>query len=344
VTPNLAGNGDLETGTLTGWSSFATPSPLVLSSPAALGYAHAGQFSAELSARTQFYQGPAYALPTGLGKYSITAWAMETQDTTVPPTLGVQIRLLCLTSSSFINVYMGTVGMSAPAGTWIRLGGDVDTRTSPTVAADCLPEGPNGVVRSATVYIDQVTPEPASPNATPDLYVDDLVVQSTDGHNLIGNPTFEAGTVDGWSVAGGTAMLKVSSTVAHGGQRSLWQASRTLPTAAVAYALPIGAARYAVSLWGMQGGTTVHQLALLPLYSCIGSSVVHSGAPSAAVTAPPGVWTQVTGTFVLPPADAPAGCVLSQASVTLGQAETGTCGSTVECPDLFVDDASITLK
>ena len=51
---------------------------------------------------------------------------------------------------------------------------------------------------------------------------------------------------------------------------------------------------------------------------------------------------QIDGRF--PPANAPAGCVMSQASLALGQAETGTCGSTVECPDLFVDDASITLK
>lgn len=62
------------------------------------------------------------------------------------------------------------------------------------------------------------------------------------------------------------------------------------------------------------------------------------------MTAHPGDWVQVTGTFVLPPANAPSGCVLSQASVAMGQAETGDCGSTVECPDLFVDDASTTLK
>jgi hypothetical protein len=139
-------------------------------------------------------------------------------------------------------------------------------------------------------------------------------------------------------------MLTASGTVAHGGQRSLQQTQRTTSTTAVAYALPTGAARYAVSFWVLQDGTVDHPLALLPLYSCIGNPATSFAAPSAAVTAHAGQWTQVSGTFVLPPADAPAGCVLSQASVVMGQAETGDCGSSVECPDLFVDDASITLK
>jgi hypothetical protein len=171
-----------------------------------------------------------------------------------------------------------------------------------------------------------------------------LVVQSTDGHNLIGNPGFEAGMIDGWSTTSGSSTLSVSSTTSHGGQYGLWQAGRTLPSDAVVYALPLGAARYAASLWVLQSGTDIHQLALLPLYSCIGNPTVYFGAPSAAVTTPPGQWTRLSGTFVFPPAAAPAGCVLSQASVVFGQAETGTCGSTVECPDLFVDDASITLE
>jgi hypothetical protein len=54
-------------------------------------------------------------------------------------------------------------------------------------------------------------------------------------------------------------------------------------------------------------------------------------------------WTQIGGTVALPPPDAPAGCQLTDAAVSVRQAETGTCGSTVECPDLFVDDISITL-
>ncbi len=182
------------------------------------------------------------------------------------------------------------------------------------------------------------------PNVLPDIYVDDLVIQATDGHNLIGNPNFEGGWTSGWSTTGGSSTLGASNSFAHEGQYSLRQSARTMPTSAITYALPIGAARYAVSFWVLQDGTTDHQLGLLPLYSCIGSSTSYYATPSAPVVAHAGQWTQVTGTFVFPPPDAPAGCVLSQASVALGQGETGDCGSTLECPDLYVDDASITLK
>jgi hypothetical protein len=339
---NLAGNGDLETGTTTGWVAANGLAAVQLSSPSSSGYAHGGAYAIEATARTQYFQGPGYVMPTGLGQYSISLWAMAIQDasTSEIPDLVADVRLACLGGDRFVVVQMSGFGMSAPSGTWMHYSADIDMTTDPNVSSDCDPDGP-GFVRSATLFVSETG---TGGGWNPDLYVDDLVIQSTDGHNLIGNPNFEAGVVAGWSTTGGASTLGVSSTVAHGGQRSLWQTARTLPSSAVTYALPLGAARYAVSLWARQGGTADHQLALLPLYGCIGSPVVHFAAPSAAVTASAGQWTQLEGTFVFPPADAPAGCVLSQAGVALGQAETGDCGSTVECPDLFVDDASITLK
>src|SRR5262249_13745630 len=60
---NLAGNGDLETGTNTGWQPFAGGS-LGLSSPASSGYSHGGQYSVMVSGRSQSYRGPSYNLPT----------------------------------------------------------------------------------------------------------------------------------------------------------------------------------------------------------------------------------------------------------------------------------------
>jgi hypothetical protein len=281
-------------------------------------------------------------MPTGLGEYSISAWAMQSDgwpDMTID--LAAQIALTCAQTSSYVTVQMSGVGLSASPGTWVQLAGDVNTKMFAGVGSDCFADGPvPGAVKSALVWVNS----PPALNNNANIYVDDLVIQSSDGHNLIGNPNFEAGTTAGWSIAGGTSTLGVSGMFAHGGQNSLWQTDRTLTTSAITYALPLGAARYAVSLWVLQNGTTGHQLALLPLYSCIGSSAGYYGTPSTPVVAAAGRWTQVTGTFVLPPPDAPAGCALSQASIALGQAETGTCGSTAECPDLFVDDASITLK
>jgi len=342
---NLAGNGNVETGTTTGWVAANGLPSLQVSSPAKGGFAHDGAYAVQASQRIAYYQGPGYGMPTGLGKYQISFWAMQADD--IMFQLVPQIRLACADgSSSYVNI-LPSYQISAPIGIWTNIQATVDLMNAQAVSAGCLADGHNGAVMSATLYVAQ--PDPTQgiapvPSVLPDLYVDGLVIQATDGHNLIGNPNFEAGFTSGWSTVGGTSTLGVTGSFAHGGQYSLEQSARTLPTSAITYALPIGAARYAVSLWVMQDGTVDHQLGLRPLYGCVGNATGYYAAPSAPVVAHPGQWTQVTGTFVFPPADAPAGCVLSQASVALGQGEMGTCGSGLECPDLFVDDASITVK
>ena len=62
-------------------------------------------------------------------------------------------------------------------------------------------------------------------------------------------------------------------------------------------------------------------------------------APSVAAN----VWTAIGGTIALPPPDAPVGCQLTDAAISVRQAEGGSCGGGIECPDLYVDDVSITL-
>jgi hypothetical protein len=295
-------------------------------------------------------------MPSGLGKYTISAWGLQVQDpatSTVPsPVNGVlQIRLQCASggNGNYITVQDSGFGMSLPEGIWTLFSSTVDTSTNSQTATDCFANGsngmPDGLVRSAIVYLNQNTSDSSAPVVFPDLYMDDLVIQVTDGHNLIGNPNFEAGFVDGWNVNGsGSSSIGVSTTVAHGGTHSLWQKMRSLPTTGIKYALPIGAARYLVSFQVLQSGTMSHVLALQPVYSCIGSSTIYSPTNSmVTVTAPINSWMPLTGTFVFPPLDAPAGCELSSASVYVQQAESGLC-SAIECPDLFLDDASITLK
>jgi hypothetical protein len=224
---------------------------------------------------------------------------------------------------------------------WTQFSGTVDTTTA---GADCLPNGsPAGLVRSATLYLNH-TMDTTAPY--PDLYLDDVVVQVPDGHNLVGNPNFEAGPVDGWSLSGGSSVLSVSTTVGHGGTSSLHQASRSIPSAGPRYALPTGAARYNISFWVQHTGTQMHDLMLQPTYTCI--------SPAGAVTPPPittvanvagNTWTQLMGTAVFPPADAAVGCKLSLAAVFVRHEGTA-CGAgagQVECPDLYIDDVSITL-
>jgi hypothetical protein len=349
--PNLAGNGDLESGTNTGWSSANGSGSLAVSSPTSSGYAHGGQYAIMQTGRSANYVGPGYYIPSGLGKYVVSAWGLQVQDPGTPsPVNGVlQIRLQCASggNGNYITVQDGGLfGMSLPEGVWTMFSATVDTSTNAQTAADCFANGATpGLVRSAVVYLNQNSTDASTPVVYPDLYLDDLVIQVTDGHNLIGNPNFEAGFVDGWNVNGsGTSTLGLSTTVAHGGTHSLWQKARTLTTSGIKYALPIGAARYLISFQVLQSGTMQHVLALQPAYSCIGSATVYTPTNSM-VTAPAtaNTWTSLGGTFVFPPLDAPAGCQLSTAAVYVQQAESGTCG-TIECPDLYLDDASITLK
>src|SRR6185295_13840331 len=102
---------------------------------------------------------------------------------------------------------------------WTKITGTVDL----AAIAGCNPSTTDGVVDSAIAYLNQTGTE--MPTPTPDLFIDDLVVTVTDGHNLVGNPNFEAGTTAGWSQTGGT--LVVSTAKAHGGTNSLVDALRT---------------------------------------------------------------------------------------------------------------------
>lgn len=339
VVPNLAGNGDLESGTTTGWAPANGATALGLSAVASSGQAHAGGYSVFVSGRTQYYQGPGYNLPTGPGKYIISAWGMQKD---LPSITGVlQIRVACQTNTSYyVPVQTAGFGIPMPQGVWTLFSATVDTTTT---NADCMPDGATpGLVRVANLYLNHTDTTTAP---YPDLYLDDLVVQVTDGHNLVGNPNFEAGATDGWSVSTGTATLAISNTVAHGGTQSLFHAGRSVPTAGPSYALPIGAASYVISLWAQHTGTTTHDLVLQPTYTCIGDSLVTPPPIVTATMIASNTWTHLTGTAVFPPADAAAGCKLAQAAFHVQQEGTA-CGSAsgqVECPDLYVDDVSVTL-
>jgi hypothetical protein len=360
ATANLAGNGDVETGTLAGWLPANGGAALAVSSPSTTpaGYAHGGMYSVVEPTRSIYYQGPAFNLPTGLGAYNISFWAMQTDDMEF---YGVtQIEMKCMNSQklSYIQI-TSDFSIMMPKGVWTLFSGTVDTSMSPNTGKDCFavnpPTGnPVGLVRSAVLYLNQPTTDPSqngyfipTPNEYPNLYMDDVVVTVTDGHNLIGNPNFEAGYPDGWTGTAGSPAPAVTTTFAHGGTSSLLQTGRTSPTGGIQYMLPTGAARYTVSAWVMQTGTKPHPLVLQPSYSCTGPTMTPMVAPPIVLSgdgnAVANNWVQLTGTVVMPPASAPAGCVLNQPMVTLQQAETGAC-STVECPDLYIDDASLTVK
>jgi len=334
VTPvNLAGNGNVEYGTTAGWSTNGGGT-LVVETGA--GLVNGGTYSIADTARTANYMGPAYALPTGAGKYNITAWAMQNTD---PMFLSgvIQLGLNCASPSVQHFPPVGNFGVSLPSGMWTKISGTVDLTATP----GCDPSTTGGVVDSVMAYLNQTGTE--TPTNLPNLFMDDFVLTVTDGHNLIGNPNFEAGTTAGWSQSGGS--LAISTAQAHGGTNSMVDTGRTQTYQGPKWNLPIGTAKYNVSFYALHTGSLPHSLMLQPVYTCGTGAQQFPASVGVASNVAGGTWNQLAATVTFPPANAPAGCQLTAAGLYIQQ-EGGTCGTgtgQVECPDIYVDDASITL-
>jgi len=338
--PNLVGNGDLETGTTTGWFPANGGGAITLSSTAAGGFSHTGGYSVVGTTRTAQYLGPGYNIPTGIGKYVITGWAMQKDLAAINGLL--QIRFACKTLINpgvYRDVQPNGFGMQMLQNTWTMFSATVDTAL---LDPDCLPTAATpGVVRTATLYLNHDNSVPSAPY--PDLYLDDVVVQVVDGHNLVGNSNFEAGVIDGWSQSAGSSTMTVSETVARTGTHSLSVAMRSIPAAGPRYALTNGAARYEISIWAKHTGTATRDLILQPTYSCITGSGPMMPPIKTELGVPGDTWREIKGTVVLPPADAPAGCKLSSAAVYV-RTDGTTCNGGTDCPDLYIDDVSIKLQ
>ena len=289
---NLAGNGDVEYGAVTGWTSNGG-SPTAASGT---GLAHGGTYSLKVSGRTQNYQGPSYPLPSGAGKYAISAWAMQNDDASLP--VGFQVALNCGVGGT--NAMFPGVGFTTlTQGVWTEITGTVDTASS----AACQPTAATpGMVSSATLYLNQNTSTAPTPVAFPNLFLDDVVIQVTDGHNLVGNPNFEAGGTDGWQNNGG-GTLSVSTSVHNTGTSSLALTGRTQNYNGPRWNLPIGAAKYNVSITAQHNGALPHPLMIQPTYTCKGSA---SGNYPPAIgytsTTVGGTWYTLSGTVTFPPA------------------------------------------
>jgi hypothetical protein len=340
---NLIGNGDLEYGSLANWSSFASGS-FVLSNTQSSGIAHGGQFSAGVTNRAHPFDGPAYFLPTGAGKYNISAWATQLTPSGKTPLMGfplvLQLRGMCQSSTNY-NAVSPNFQIPADPGMWVSFSGTVDT-SSP---ADCSSSlSATGITHSNLLYINQY--DQATTTNLPDLYLDDLQVTVIDGHNLIGNPTFESASSDGWS-ANGSTTVTVSTLHPHNGSTyGLASTSRATPMAGPKYALPTGNVRYLFKFWVLHTGTVPHDLSLQGIYTCVGGSPTYFVAPI--ITGPaiqPATWTMLQGMAAFPPPNEAKGCQLTQAAVFVMTDGTacGTGAGQVECPDLYIDDASITL-
>jgi hypothetical protein len=96
---------------------------------------------------------------------------------------------------------------------------------------------------------------------------------------------------------------------------------------------------------------TAHALQLWAAYSCAGdpANSVRQKAIAQTAALPGGtMWAALSSSAVaFPPSDAAASCKqMTGAAFWVTQVEQGTCGTQsgqVECPDLFLDDATIAL-
>ena len=119
--PNLAGNGDLEYGTTDGWSTIPSGAGLSVST-----VVNSGAHSAEQTTRATFYVGPGYYIPTGLGKYDISLWAMQNQVTggVAPAAAFCSSDSICAQGAQY---YTGNVEQPMPSGVWVNFTADIDT-------------------------------------------------------------------------------------------------------------------------------------------------------------------------------------------------------------------------
>ncbi len=268
---NLAGNGGFELGT-GGWSGFGA------SVASTTTFVHDGAAAGVASPRTDRWQGPAYALPSGPGTYEVSLYALQASGAAI--TLALSTKLTCGGAETY-----GTVtSASADSETWLSLAGTVT-----------IPDG----CSAAVVYVQQFDGD-----TFPDLYVDDLELQPVSITNLSGNPGFESGT-GGWLSYGAT--LAATSEFVHGGEVAGLSSGRTADWMGPAFAFPTGAGRYSVSLFALQSSGADLPFVLSAKLTCNGADsypTVH------ALTAPSGSWVELGGTFTVP-----TGCTAAEVYV-----------------------------
>jgi hypothetical protein len=235
---------------------------------------------------------------------------------------------------------MGGFNQTAlPLGVWTKISGTLDIAAAD---ASCQPNAATpGVVRSAVLYLNQNGA--GTPTAQPDLYLDDVAITVTDGHNLVGNPNFEAGVTSGWTTSGG-GTLATSTLTSVTGTHALAITGRTNTFSGPRWNLPLGPAKYNMTFNVLHDGTMNHDLILQPTYTCLGGSAQFP-FPGIATASQAGgnSWNTLTGTYTFPPAGAPAGCKLIAAGVYVQTEFVNSGACTGECPNLYIDDVSITL-
>ena len=289
--------------------------------------------------RTATYIGPGYYIPTGIGQYNVSLWAMQNQVAAGLSGL-LQLRLNCATGTYY---YAGNLPVQMPSGVWVNVTGTIDLNVDTAVLSDCFASPKTtgvlpGLVRTAAIFLNENMDDQPVPDTTifPNFYVDDLVVTVTDGHNLVGNPNFEAAGGYCRRVNASVYGLGVAQREHGPAQRrknSLWLHSRSTWNMAIRYAiahrrrgLRCHFLRHAV------GGDCARRPAVgglqLPWQSPVPARSRTKAITQTAQLAT-GNWLPLSsGAVAFPPSDAPKACEqMTGAAFWVTQADQGTCGT-----------------
>jgi endo-1,4-beta-xylanase len=293
--PNLVTNPDFESGTA-GWYTWSG------TLTASTAQAHGGAQSALVTARTATWNGPVYSLTSSVipgATYAASGWVRLADAAT--DTADIAVKITC---SGAGDSYQQLASTTVTDTGWVQLAGTITIPVCPLVDVELYVEGP-AVGES--------------------IYLDDVAVQQLLWHtvsaNVISNSDFESSAA-GWAAFGGT--LSVSATFAHGGLQSGVSTGRTAAWNGPSYAMPIWPARYAVSAWVLQDGTSTETLALTSKLTCNNTT---NYADVVTVSAAPNTWVELAGTLVVP-----AGCTDALIYV---QQESGT-----DLPNIYIDDVT----
>jgi GH35 family endo-1,4-beta-xylanase len=298
--PNVVANGDFEAG-IAGWVAWAgTLAPSTI--------AHGGSGSAQVSNRTDTWQGPVYnLLPAAtLGAtFQIDAFARVAGAASAP--VDVVVLSTCGGTDTFTQVGVATANDQG----FVRLSGSY------------LVPACNDLTQLA-LYVE-------GPAAGVTLLVDDVSVQQrlsipvvpvpppAAARNVLANGSLELG-LSGWFGFG--AAMGQSTSVVHDGAAAGVASGRTDAWQGPAYNAPAGPGTYDVSIYAQQSSGSALTLALSTKLTCGGSDSFGTiGSASAAS----GAWTKLQGTLTVP-----AGC---SATVIYVQQLGGSV-----FPDLYVDD------
>jgi hypothetical protein len=301
---NILTEGDFESGTTDGWSTWNAGAIANTTARALTGTHSLAMTGRSASAPLSKWLTSSVAA----GKtYKASLWA-TIGGAVASDTAHVTTAIQC-TGGSTSYLWLGNAQKTITNGTWVELAGDV-------VIPDCP-------LANFTMYLE-------GPGENVDVYIDHVSLRQVTTSNIIANGTFESGTNGWYSWNGGAAALATDRF--HSGANSLKISPRTTdaPAATSLMGLVKPGTNYPLNLWVSlgftDGSTAAKSLHMTQATTCseTGTSYNWIGGPVSVSDGP--TWTQISGTVAVP------NCTVTGIQIYVE----GAVGA-----DLYVDDVQV---